>query len=205
MRDASLIAFVVGTEAVADAGFVLIGAHTDSPCLRVKPSPLHHKHGYTLLGCEVYGGALFSTWMDRDLGLAGRVSLRGKKGSTLLRIARPILRVPNLAIHFHRDVNKEGLKLNPQTQMVPVLSLAAKNPPDWRAVVAGEIGVKAQEVTGFDLCLASCEPSVLGGLDDEFIFAPRLDNLASCHAAILRVARGAARARDDPRRRLLRP
>ncbi len=184
VRDASIAAFVMGTEPAAEAGFLLVGAHTDSPCLRVKPNPSVVRHGYALLGCEVYGGALFSTWMDRDLGLAGRVSLRGKKKATLVNFKEPILRIPNLAIHLHRLVNTDGLKLNPQTQMVPVLSLVGKHAPDVVALVAKQIGVKASEVVGLDLCLASTEASTLGGLDNEFIFAPRLDNLASCHAGL---------------------
>lgn len=192
-QDSSLLAFIVGESAPAEAGFKVVGAHTDSPCLKVKPNPGVARHGYGLLACEMYGGILLSTWMDRDLTLAGRVLMRAGNGlrSELVHFRRPMLRVPNLAIHLQRDVNKEGVRLNPQTHMVPVLGLAGKKEaPDIRELLAGEIGrdgkkkVRSEDILDFDLSLASTEASAIGGLDDEFIFAPRLDNLASCHAGV---------------------
>src|SRR6202008_3289403 len=115
--DGSLVAFEVGQLAVAERGFRWIGAHTDSPNLRLRPRPDETAHGYRRLGVEIYGGVLLHTWLDRALSLAGRVVVRGpdRPRSALVDFARPLLRVPNLAIHLQREITTEGLKLNPQT------------------------------------------------------------------------------------------
>ncbi len=194
-EDSSLIAFVVGKKPVAEAGFAIVGAHTDSPCLKLKPLPLIERHGCLALGVEVYGGAMTATWTDRDLALAGRVVLEDGQ-SAIVKVARPLLRVPNLAIHLNREVNKEGLKLNPQTQLVPLWAIDDRSPAQgarsgdpleglWKEL-AGK-----KRVVDFDLCLYDVQPGALSGRDDEFIHAARLDNLASCHAgcaALLRAA-----------------
>ncbi|HYP90545.1 MAG TPA: M18 family aminopeptidase, partial [Polyangiaceae bacterium] len=115
----SIAAFRLGKKSPADAGFVIVGAHTDSPNLRLKPNAELTASGYEQLAVEVYGGVLLSTWLDRDLGLAGRVVLAD--GSTrLVELPGSFCRVPNLAIHLNRDVNSGGLTLNAQTQMLPV-------------------------------------------------------------------------------------
>ncbi len=106
----SLIAFTVGNQVPEEAGFRIIGAHTDSPNLRLKPKPVFEKAGYLQLGVEVYGGALLSTWTDRDLSLAGRIVSRSKTGkpvSCLIRFEKPVLRIPQLAIHLNRNVNEK--------------------------------------------------------------------------------------------------
>lgn len=193
----SIAAFIVGDEAPHEAGFALIGAHTDSPNLRVKPRPDVRAHGYLQLAVEPYGGLLLTTWLDRDLSLAGRVVVDDgtpSGGTHLVDLSRPVLRIPNLAIHLNRGVNSEGLKLNPQTHMVPVLGLERERAGDDEAAgllhaVAAQLekdGVACDpaRIVGFDLCLYDLQPSAVGGLDDEFVFAPRLDNLASCHAAL---------------------
>ncbi len=178
----TVLAFVVGTEPPSAKGFRMIGAHTDSPNLRVKPRPDVSKVGYRQVGVEIYGGVLLSTWLDRDLSLAGRVSLaRGKRvESKLLRFARPIARVPNVAIHLNRNVNTEGLVLNTQKHMAPVIGLGEA---DLRAEIAKELGEDEKDVAGLDLMFFDTAPSTLGGAAREFVYAPRLDNLASCHAA----------------------
>lgn len=190
---ASLLAFELGTAPLAEAGCDIIGAHTDSPNLRLKPNADGTHHGYKQLGVEVYGGVLLSTWLDRDLGLAGRVYW-GKTGdppkSTLVRIDRPVARVPNLAIHLNRGVNSDGLKLNAQRHLPPVIGLASTD----AATVADELAsmiaaqhatseVRAEDIHGWDLSLFDLQPPSLGGMGQEFIFAARLDNLASCFAA----------------------
>ncbi len=116
---ASLIAFVVGSQPLAEAGFRIVGAHTDSPGLRLKPRAALAGDGLARLAVEVYGGPLLATFTDRDLSLAGRVVVRTKAGpeTRLIRFARPLLRLPNLAIHMNRDVNEQGLKLNKQTEL----------------------------------------------------------------------------------------
>ncbi len=179
----TIVAFVAGTAPPADAGFVLLGAHTDSPNLRLKPSAEQTSAGYRQLGVEVYGGVLLSSWLDRDLALAGRVSLRG--GDTrLVRFDRALCRVPMLAIHLDREVNTRGLILNAQTQMVPTWALDAKDARSLAALLADQLEAKTEDVLGFDLSLYDAQPGTLGGLNEEFVLSARLDNLASCHASV---------------------
>ncbi|WP_082363478.1 M18 family aminopeptidase [Chondromyces crocatus] len=180
----SIVAFVAGQEHPAVGGFRLVGAHTDSPNLRVKPNGDYSKSGYQQVGIEVYGGVLYSTWLDRDLSIAGRVMLRRKDGTLearLLNLLRPVARVPNLAIHLNRGVNSEGLVLNAQKHLAPILGLGKES--ELSALVARELDVPSDAIAGFDLCLYDVAPSTIGGVRDELIFAPRLDNLASCHTA----------------------
>jgi aspartyl aminopeptidase len=188
VRDGSVIAFVLGAKAPAEAGFRIIGAHTDSPNLRLKPRPALDSVGYRQLAVEVYGGVLLSTWLDRDLGVAGRLALADGQ-SVRVRIDAPICRIPNLAIHLNREVNKEGLALNPQLHLAPVLGLeklAARPVLELLAEAcdrSGVAGARAADIIGFDLGLFDVQPGVIGGDAGEFLFSARLDNLASCHAA----------------------
>lgn len=179
----TIIAFVVGNESPAEAGFRVIGAHTDSPNLRVKPNADVARHGYRQVGVEVYGGALYSTWMDRDLSIAGRLLLRRERGfeARAIDLGRVICRVPNIAIHLNRGVNSEGLVLNAQKHLVPILGLGKEM--DLKAALAKAADEKAEAIAGYDLMLYGVEKSAVAGLDDELVFAPRLDNLGSCHAA----------------------
>jgi aspartyl aminopeptidase len=183
VRGGTLIAFIVGAESPATGGFRMIGAHTDSPNLRVKPNADMSRSGYQQLGVEVYGGALHSTWMDRDLSIAGRVLVRGKQGveGRLVDLARPVARVPNLAIHLNRGVNKDGLVLNEQRQLAPVVGLGKE--AALRGALSRALEVPADDLLSYDLSLYDTERAVIGGLDGEFVFSARLDNLASCHAA----------------------
>jgi aspartyl aminopeptidase len=188
-NDSSLVAFVVGSKPAEQAGFKIIGAHTDSPNLRLKPNPAYEKSGYVQLGVEVYGGVLLATWTDRDLSLAGRVVLKSKKGkpvSRLLKIERPLLRIPQLAIHLNREIHEKGLNLNKQTHLPPIIQMAEKNFSSEKVLkdlIAGELKCKAAEIVSLDLALYDVQASTFAGPNDEFLFAPRLDNLASCHAA----------------------
>lgn len=188
--DGSLVAFQVGTRQPAESGFRAIGAHTDSPNLRVKPIPDVTAHGYRQVAVEPYGGVLLHTWLDRDLSLAGRVTLRGEPEPrvVLLDFARPLLRVPSLAIHLFRELQSEGLKLNAQTHGVPVIGL--EDAPPLAELVAGELraqqlaDVRAEDVLAFDLMAYDVQPAAVAGARGEFVHAARLDNLASCHAAV---------------------
>ncbi len=185
----SLVAFVMGTQAAEKAGFKIIGAHTDSPNLRLKPNPACEKSGYVQLGVEVYGGVLLTTWTDRDLSLAGRVLLKSKKGPPvprLLKIDKPLLRIPQLAIHLNREVNDKGLKLNKQTHLPPILSMAKQGLSSEKLLnelVAKELKCRPGDIMHLELALYDVQPSAFAGPEDEFLFAPRIDNLASCHAA----------------------
>jgi aspartyl aminopeptidase len=169
-------------------GFRIVGAHTDSPNLRLKPKPDVTKEGYFQLGVEVYGGVLLNSWLDRDLALAGRVFHRDDQGgirSTLVRLAKPLVRVPQLAIHLDRDVTEKGLVLNKQNHMAPILGLQASGASDLRALCAQEVGLRYDDVLSLDLMLYDTVGPTLGGLRDEFLFSARLDNLAMCHAGLV--------------------
>jgi len=189
--DTSIAAFHLGTRPVDQAGFKLVGAHTDSPNLRLKPNAQVQRNGYHQLGVEVYGGPLFSTWLDRDLSIAGRVVVahEGRPAHHLVDFRRPLLRIPNLAIHLNRTVNTDGLKLNAQDHLVPVLGLERSGAVDLKAMLVEELArgdtrVAAGDILGFDLCLYDLQPSIRSGAAGEFLHAPRLDNLASSHAGL---------------------
>ena len=187
VRGGTILAFRVGTAPAAEGGFRVLGAHTDSPNLRVKPIPDSGKKGYRQLGVETYGGLLGYSWLDRDLGLAGAVVLDDLE-ARLLRIDRPILRVPSLAIHLNREIRSDGLKLNTQKHLTPILGLES-GVDGLRALLAAELDVEAERVLSWDLSLFDVVPPCLGGYDEEFVFAPRLDNQAMSHAALVALLR----------------
>ncbi|MBX3259098.1 MAG: M18 family aminopeptidase [Labilithrix sp.] len=179
----SLFAFVI-PEGKRLAGFRVVGAHTDSPNLRLKPNAEYKKEGYAQLGVEVYGGVLLASWLDRDLSLAGRVFVReGDRVETrLVRFTKPMLRVAQLAIHLDRDVN-DGLKLNRQEHLAPIFGLAGGE-RDLTAILAEELATTREAIAGSDLMLYDVVAPTLGGRDEEMIFSARLDNLAMCHAGV---------------------
>ncbi len=193
--DGSLLAFEVGAESPVEAGFRVIGAHTDSPNLRLKPRADAIAHGYRQLAVEPYGSVLLHTWLDRDLSLAGRLTLARPDGtpcSLAIDFERPLLRVPSLAIHLQRELATKGLELNPQQHAVPVAGLEDA-PPLAELLVAelqarGQGRFQARDVLAFDLMTCDVQPGSLGGARGEFVLAPRLDNLASCHAAVSALA-----------------
>ena len=180
----SVAAFHMGSVPAHEAGFHLVGAHTDSPNLRVKPNPELKKAGYGQLGVEPYGGVLLHTWLDRDLSLAGR-ALLADGSARLVDFGRELLRVPSLAIHLNRKVNTEGLKINAQKHMAPIVTLNDVEGRDLRALLAEELGdVKPEDVLAWDLMAYDVQPATRSGVSREFIHASRIDNLASCHAAL---------------------
>jgi aspartyl aminopeptidase len=169
----SLLAFVVGERSPAEGGFHWIGAHTDSPNLRVKPVPDVAREGYRQLAMEPYGGVLLHSWLDRDLSLAGRVTLATPAGlvTQLLDFRRPLLRVPNLAIHLQREIATKGLRLNAQQHLVPVVGL--EGAPALAELVAAELraagkpAIDVQDVLGFDLMAYDVQPAALAGARGE--------------------------------------
>jgi aspartyl aminopeptidase len=197
-HDSSLFAFTVGSLSPAEGGFRIIGAHTDSPNLRIKPLPDVDAHGYRQFAVEPYGGVLMHTWLDRDLSLAGRVTLRGEAQTRtqLIDFARPLLRIPNLAIHLQRELSKDGLKLNAQEHLAPIVGL--EGCPDLAELIATELrategeSLSGDDVLAFDLMAYDVQRSVVSGARGEFIHAPRLDNLASCHAGLCALIESAA-------------
>lgn len=185
VRDGGTIAaFRVGSAAPADAGFRLVGAHTDSPTFKVRPLPDVRRAGYRQVGVEPYGGVLAHTWLDRDLTIAGRVAVRGADGITfpLVRLPGAPVRIPSLAIHLHRELREEGLKLDLQRHMVPVLGPDGGD--DLRERLGRTLGVAPDAVLAYDLVLADTQPPALGGDDEAYVFGPRMDNLASCHSGL---------------------
>lgn len=185
---ASVIAFRVGDRSPVESGFLIIGAHTDSPNLRLKPRPACGKEGYAQLGVEMYGGVLLYTWLDRDLGVAGRVLVLagGKLQRRHVSVSEPILRIPSLAIHLDREVNDKGLILNRQQHLPPVLAMGDPKVA-FESLLTRLVGCSGN-VRGFDLGLYDLTPPTVGGLDEAFVFSARLDNLASCHAACTALA-----------------
>lgn len=167
-------------------GFRLVGAHTDSPNLRLKPKPAYTKEGYLQLGVEVYGGALLNSWLDRDLSVAGRIVVRDGDGvrSVLVRVDRVLARIPQLAIHLDRDVNEKGVQLNRQEHLPPVVGLAGDGAEGVLELVRREAGVDKDLVLAEDLMLFDTLRPALGGAREEFLFSARLDNLAMCHASV---------------------
>ncbi len=188
--DGSLLAFQIGEVSPAEGGFRIVGAHTDSPNLRIKPLPDVSREGYRQLAVEPYGGVLLHTWLDRDLSLAGRVSFEreGRLHSALVDFDRPLLRIPNLAIHLYRELRRDGFKVDEQKHTVPVVGL--EGAPELAELVVrelarqGEGDVAPEDLRGWDLMTADCQPSAFVGSGGEFVVAPRLDNLASCHAGL---------------------
>jgi len=185
----SIVAWQMPVErAVEDSGFRMIGAHTDSPCLKVKPTPEITSNGYLQLGVQIYGGALLSPWFDRDLSLAGRVSFRASNdevNSSLINFEKAIAIVPSLAIHLNREANN-GVKINPQTMVTPVIGQASDGEEqnfNFREMLAQKLideGVDCEEVLDFDLSFYDVQAPATVGLKDEFFASARLDNLLSC-------------------------
>ena len=185
----SIIAFVAGGESLAERGFRLVGAHTDSPGLRIKPKPLQAGDGLLRLGVEVYGGPILATFADRDLGLAGRVAVRDGAGASLRLVSfgEPLLRLPNLAIHMNREVNESGLKFNKQTELPLTLGLAGDSgAADGRfhALLAERLAVESGDILSWELAACDTQPGAFWGAGKEFIADGQLDNLASCHAGL---------------------
>ncbi|GET01669.1 aspartyl aminopeptidase [Rhizophagus clarus] len=197
----TIVAFAIGGEYKPGNGFSMAGAHTDSPCLKVKPISKKEKDGYLQVGVEPYGGGLWHTWFDRDLSVAGRVMVETKKNKfehRLVRITRPILRIPTLAIHLDRDV-REGFKFNNETHLTPLIATASKalagnkenneeknvkHHPALLNVLIQELGCNVNEIHDFELCLYDTQPSTIGGAYNEFIFSPRLDNLMMTYTVL---------------------
>ena len=190
VRGAALVAWSRSPVASASAPLRIVGAHTDSPGLRVKPRPDVGGYGWKQLAVEVYGGALLNSWLDRDLGVAGQVVTH--EGTHAVSVREAVARIPQLAIHLDRDVNERGLVLDKHSHLTPVWGLGSPAQGEFRAWVASHAGVAANDVTGwdlslFDLTLASC----LGGQRD-LLAAGRLDNQLSCWAATSALCAAAA-------------
>lgn len=187
--DTTLFAFTVGEdwgESMAPQ-IRIAAAHTDFPCLRIKPSADILTNGYAQVNVEVYGGAILNTWLDRPLGIAGRVAV--KSDDVFAPIVREfvseknLLTIPNLAIHMNREVNK-GVELNKQTDMLPVFGLDVEETDYFLRFLAKELSVEKEDILDYELTVFCKEEPQYIGLNDEMISSPRLDNLNSCAALV---------------------
>jgi aspartyl aminopeptidase len=186
IRGGALIAWFVPEGAVASTPFRIVGAHTDSPNLRVKPLPDTGNAGWRQVAVEIYGGVPLNTWLDRDLGLSGRLALRD--GSTrLVQLDEPLLRVPQLAIHLDRGVN-DGMTLDKQRHITPIWGLGRVDEGSLIEYVAASADLDPADVAGWDLMVHDVQPPSYLGRDRELLAAPRLDNLLSVHAATVALA-----------------
>lgn len=194
-NDSSVYAFRLGRKPLAETGFHMICAHSDSPTFRVKPhAEMTGEGGLVRLNTEVYGGPILSTWFDRPLTLAGRVIVRGKDAMSpetmLMHVRRPLLQISNLAIHFNRQVN-DGVKLSKQKDMLPLLGLINDELEQGNLlmnVIVEELSkqrpVSHEDILDFDLYLADTQSACTFGVHDEFISSGRLDDLSMCFAGL---------------------
>jgi len=188
--DSSIIVFVRGQKPLTETGFKIIGAHTDSPGLRIKPNAATSSDGFLRLNVEVYGGPILATFTDRDLSLAGRISYKNEQGHItrqLLNIGKPLLRLPNLAIHMNRAVNDEGLKLHKQIELPLILSVLTQEQlpqPYFLSLLQQASGIDAARILSWDLAVFDTQKGVFWGAENEFYADSQLDNLASCHAGL---------------------
>ncbi len=182
-NQSSIIAFNLGSTELPKSGIRIVGAHTDSPCLKAKPRPNRNKLGYHQIGVEVYGGVLLNPWFDRDLSLAGRVthkSTEGKLQNTLIDLKKPIAIIPSLAIHLDREANNNR-KVNPETDMAPVL-LQSEADYSLEELIAPHIN--DHEILATELSFYDTNPAAVIGERDQFLASARLDNLLSCFTGL---------------------
>nr|WP_314115147.1 M18 family aminopeptidase [uncultured Leptotrichia sp.] len=187
----TIIAFTVGENFDARKGFKIFGAHTDSPCFRIKPNPEMVTENIVRLNTEVYGGPILSTWFDRPLSIAGRVIVKGENPffpkTVKIKIDEPLLTIPNLAIHQNREVNN-GVKIDKQNDVLPVISLINHNFEKegyLERIILEKTGIKKEDIIDFDLYLYATEKGCLLGANEEFISSPKIDNLASVYTGLI--------------------
>ncbi|MDF2472886.1 MAG: Aspartyl aminopeptidase [Anaerocolumna sp.] len=192
----TLFAFTIGSDFKAGQNLRIAAAHTDQPGFHVKPKAEMNSNEYLKLDTEVYGGPILNTWLDRPLSIAGRVALRSKEpfhpDLKLMDVRRPVLTIPNLAIHINREVNK-GLELNKQMDTLPLMAMLNEtiNKDDFFLRFIGEqLGVEKDEILDFDLYIYNAEEACLLGMKEEFISGPRLDNLTSVLALLNSIIAG---------------
>ena len=188
--ESSIVLFVMGAQPLLESGCKIVGAHTDSPGLRVKPKPALTNDKVLRLAMEIYGGPILVSFTDRDLSLAGRIAYQNDDGgisSQLLRFENSLLRLPNLAIHMNRTVNEDGLKLNKQTELATIISMSAEQqlPADYfSGLLEQASGVKADRILSWDLNVYDTQKGSFWGPEQQFLANSQLDNLCSSHSAL---------------------
>lgn len=190
LYDTSLIAFKISNTGLEDYGYKMVTAHTDSPAIKIKPNPEITTENYLKLNTEIYGGPILSTWFDRPLAVAGKVTLRSENPLVprfqLINIEEPLMIIPNLAIHMNRKVN-EGVEINRQIDMEPVVTLiedAFEKDNHLKNLLAKECKVSLEEVMDFDLYLYPLEKGTLVGQEKELISVARLDDLSMVYTGL---------------------
>ena len=192
---AAMFAFTVGEEFQAEDGFRIAGSHGDFPGFRLKPNAGMESGGYLQLNTETYGGAILTTWMDRPLSVAGRVVLKSedvfKPEVRLIDLKKPVLIIPNLAIHFNREVNK-GVELKKQVDMLPIYGTSSEQltKEAFLNYIAESMGVSSEDILDYELTIYNMDKPSYVGLKDEFVSSPRLDNLTSTQALIDGITEG---------------
>lgn len=195
-HDTTLFAFTVASELDFRDSFRIAAAHTDFPCLRIKPNPDVASNGYAQVNVEVYGGAILNTWLDRPLSISGRMAVKSEDvmhpDMRYISMEKPLMSIPNLAIHMNRDVNK-GVELNCQTDMLPIVGLLEEQLNEKHAFLnflAKEEGVKPEDILDYELWVYCMEEPVVYGMQEEFLLSPRLDNLTSVQALLTGLIEG---------------
>lgn len=195
-HDTTLLAFTVAQQIDFKQGFRIAAAHTDFPCLRIKPNPDVVTNGYAQVNVEVYGGAILNTWLDRPLSISGRMAVKSDDvmhpNMHYISLEKPLMAIPNLAIHMNRDVNK-GVELNRQTDMLPIAGLLEEEFNEKHAFLnflAREEGVKAEDILDYELWVYCMQEPVALGMEEEFLLSPRLDNLTSVQALLTGLIEG---------------
>lgn len=214
-NETSLIAFTVGGAYTPGNGFTILGAHSDSPCLKIKPVTCYKKGDALMLNTTPYGGGLWHTWFDRDLGLAGRVITEenGVVRTRLVRIDKPVARIPNLAIHLTSGSERESFAPNLQEHAKAILSMdstfvdmttectdtakSARLHPGLLHLIATELKISGESIIDMELQLTDVQPSTVGGASDELIFSGRLDNLCSSYQIIRALADGSSESLES--------
>jgi aspartyl aminopeptidase len=200
VADGAVIAWALPDGGPALPPLRMVGAHTDSPTLRIKPRPDTGVAGWRQLAVAVYGGALVNSWLDRDLGLSGRVAVRadGRVATELLRIDEPLLRIPQLAIHLDREVTSRGLQLDRQRHLTPVWGIGPIDVGGFRSLVASTLDVAAADLVGWDVMVHDLTGAAVVGADRSMVASGRLDDLCSCWAGLVALDRVGAVAADAP-------
>lgn len=189
--DSTIVAFTVGENIKLENGFKIFGSHTDSPCFRIKPNPEMVTNGILRLNTEVYGGPILNTWFDRPLSVAGRVIVKSEDifspKRIILNIDKPIMTIPNLAIHQNIEVNN-GVKIDKQKDVLPILAMVnekfEKNNYLLK-LIAEHLEIEERKILDFDLYVYTLEKGCLLGVNEEFISSPKIDNLVSVYSGIL--------------------
>lgn len=188
-HDSTIFAFTVGTDFRAENGFRIAASHGDFPGFRIKPNAGMEVNGYLQLNTEGYGGAILSTWLDRPLSVAGRVVIKSddvfKPEVRFIDMKKPVLIIPNLAIHFNREMNK-GMELRKQVEMLPIYGTASEEMTKeaFLVALAEKLNVNKEDILDYELMIYNVDKPSFVGLKDEFVSAPRLDNLTSTQAIV---------------------